>query len=632
MRRRVSQLTPVWLPALALSLLTAAIPTRAQDSIVLPPGQVGTPYSASIQSAGGAPPLTWRVSGGQLPPGLAVSGAGKIEGTPTAASKQAVTFDLTVSDASTPPQSVVQHFSMVVTAAPLHIVGIATTAPTATSSMPLKIIGASNANPHTVGASVSPADTLKAAPASDNETTRAGAHSDPPAEAAGSTPRPKPDPPQGGGAPAPAPAQFSISVDTPKNCAGGNVALTASGPSADMTSWSVTPANSGVFGPQGTSANAILTTSPGLADGTVLTVTGTAGGVSKTSSITIHKPCLGGEIVRAVVGFEQVGASSTPSSQSFMFNFFITRPVPFWGYHGGDPTWGPRLRWWGDIKVASFPYTQKSSVATIAQQFASTFGSQNLNQLAESISFVTGPEVRLWATGSHGSLTDKDSAALFGLTWFAGAGATGPNNPTDNATVFDSPVAGTSQDKLLRNTYANAAFTNCPAPSNPPTPCTNYVAFVPMSGDRFLQQWGSGFRLYTLFTNKSDGSLSFAAPATIEFSIGQNATVTESHLHNFVGHAAAMYPFSIGPRGATGSVVIYLFGEVNTALAKNHIQNTLTLIPALDANNNPIPLSSPSVYQIPVDANRRDTYRIGVGVDLVTIWKSLTASKSNGGT
>lgn len=430
-------------------------------------------------------------------------------------------------------------------------------------------------------------------------------------------------------------AQLSVSPATATVCAGGHLALTANGGAAATASWGVAPTNAGSFDHPASSATTTFTIDAALREGSVVVITAatTPPVQIATSQLTIGPPCssghLGGEIARAVVGFEQVGASATASSQSFMFDFFLTRPVPLFGIPPGDNIWGQRLRWWGDVKVSSFPYTQKSSVATVAQQFASTFGNQDLNKLAESIEFVTGPELRLWTTDSHGSLTDSSTAARFGLTWFAGAGAVGPNNPTDNATVFLSPITGTPQDALLRNLFPGAAFTNCTQSSSSSSPCTNYVAFVPRSADRFLQQWGSGFRLYTIYTNKQSGEPSFAAPATVEFSIGQNAAITESHLHHFVFHAAAMYPFPIGPREAPGTLVIYLFGEVSTALSKNQIQNTLTLIPALDSNNNPIPVSAVGVSQIPVEANRRDTYRIGVGVDLVSVWNKLTGSKTS---
>jgi hypothetical protein len=352
----------------------------------------------------------------------------------------------------------------------------------------------------------------------------------------------------------------------------------------------------------------------------------------------------GGEIVRAVVGFEQIGSSGNPSNQDFSFDFFISRPV------GGtraanrpeDEIWGKRLRWWGDVRIAGVPYTQNTSLAKLASQFTTAFGEQSVSKLAQSIEFQTGPEIRIAGTDPRSSLTDPTSRARFGLMWFAGAGATGPNNPTDNITVYQSPVVGSSQATTLSQVTGlpTCSGTGCPTPPtamtlplNQPSrviplcpasgTCMNYIALLPQTGNRFLQQWGTGLRLYTVFADAQSNPLG-TAPATVEFSLGQNAAVTEGHLSHFVAHAAATYPFSIGPRKAD-SVVIYLFGEVTAALARPRYQDTVTLNPALDSNSTPISVSNPLVTQIPVAANRQDIYRVGVGIDLVSVWKKLTA-------
>jgi hypothetical protein len=59
----------------ALSILTSS----------LPDGAVGAPYSAALSASGGEPPYRWALSSGSLPPGLSLSTAGVISGTPTTA-------------------------------------------------------------------------------------------------------------------------------------------------------------------------------------------------------------------------------------------------------------------------------------------------------------------------------------------------------------------------------------------------------------------------------------------------------------------------------------------------------------------------------------------------------------------
>lgn len=74
--------------ALPLSVATASLPN----------GTLGSPYSAPLAAAGGTPPYTWSLGQGSLPPGLAVSPAGSVSGTPAATG--VFSFALQVTDAA----------------------------------------------------------------------------------------------------------------------------------------------------------------------------------------------------------------------------------------------------------------------------------------------------------------------------------------------------------------------------------------------------------------------------------------------------------------------------------------------------------------------------------------------------
>lgn len=82
---------------------------------ILPAAVVGTPYSTTLQAAGGNSPLTWTLVSGSLPAGLTLSPAGVISGTPTTASSVPFAFTARVADSSTPiPQTATQQFSLTV--------------------------------------------------------------------------------------------------------------------------------------------------------------------------------------------------------------------------------------------------------------------------------------------------------------------------------------------------------------------------------------------------------------------------------------------------------------------------------------------------------------------------------------
>ena len=69
----------------------------------LPSGQVGIPYSATIQASGGKKPYRWEVTAGALPPGMVLSQVDNnaiLSGTPTGACIPACDFVLTVFDSA----------------------------------------------------------------------------------------------------------------------------------------------------------------------------------------------------------------------------------------------------------------------------------------------------------------------------------------------------------------------------------------------------------------------------------------------------------------------------------------------------------------------------------------------------
>lgn len=386
-------------------------------------------------------------------------------------------------------------------------------------------------------------------------------------------------------------AQLTIKADTTSPCSKSDVSLTASGASADMTSWKIDPPDAGML----STMSGAQTTLHILLDEDITVEAKAVDTNAPNLTISVRYCDLRDEVVRALVGFEQVGASGTPSDQNFLFDLFITRP-----------TFNNYVRWWGDVKVASFPQQENTDLVTFGQQFATTFGNLKVNQMAESAEFLTGPEVIITKIPKK-----------FEVSLFAGGGASGPNNPADNVTVFTVPAANSAQ---------SMGFASFVKQFTPNVPTSQYVAFMPESTDRFLREWQGGMRLYTFYNHAQNGL--GGLPASVEFSIGQNEFVTGGHLSGLVGHVAATHPFTF-QTSAGKSVTIYLFGEATTAYVRRSYSTALPLAPAVDSSGNPIPITNSGVTIVTVPGNRRDTYRIGVGMDLISVLTSLWGTSTS---
>ncbi|MGO9402946.1 MAG: Ig-like domain-containing protein [Terriglobales bacterium] len=87
--------------------------TSSACRVVELPDQIpGVPYSTALSAVGGTPPFSWRVSDGEVPLGLSLSSSGFITGTVTGLVEQAVEFEATVTDSSTPQQKAKQRYEI----------------------------------------------------------------------------------------------------------------------------------------------------------------------------------------------------------------------------------------------------------------------------------------------------------------------------------------------------------------------------------------------------------------------------------------------------------------------------------------------------------------------------------------
>ncbi len=119
--------------------LTVGQPALTVTTTSVPAGTVGTPVSLTFAASGGTPPYTWNAAG--LPPGLALSSAGVLSGSPTTSGT--TSFSVAVTDSTGGSANRQFSFTAALPAAPtLNLTGLpATSTPTAQPRLTVGIGG-----------------------------------------------------------------------------------------------------------------------------------------------------------------------------------------------------------------------------------------------------------------------------------------------------------------------------------------------------------------------------------------------------------------------------------------------------------------------------------------------------------
>jgi len=323
-----------------------------------------------------------------------------------------------------------------------------------------------------------------------------------------------------------------------------------------------------------------------------------------------------GEELRAIVGYQQAGASSSDFEQNWFSDFYISRGLHF-HYHARDEKEPERvrLRWWGNVRVASFPQSGNQSVADIATGLSTQLGAVKLNQLAEGAEFLSGLEFQGWRSPALRGFSEN-SRQVFTLGIIAGAGATGFfTSPSHSVQVFQVPAAGSPQFSVFQKSYPGVTTAN--------------VGFISPDLERFPKQWLAGVRLTTHYVDPTGMPL-VSAPAMLAVSLGQNQVLTGGGFKNVVGRVEAFYPLPLGNRGQTVAGAfssLYLFASAQMRVHGGSSQPALVLQPA-DAT---VHAYDPSVTLV-TSQSTRDFYRIGFGIDLVSFVASLTGGQAKANT
>jgi hypothetical protein len=313
---------------------------------------------------------------------------------------------------------------------------------------------------------------------------------------------------------------------------------------------------------------------------------------------------------RAIVGFEQSGASAAASKQKPFLEFFWNPPISTSEDQAAPYRFVyPRASLWGSVRLTSVPRQISSPLVTFAPGFLSPVNEANVNDLVQGFDFLAGAELGIgngFRTGNIGTVCHPTGAPKtcqrVSSYLIGGFGAINPLSPSSSVQVFQRPTNPDDLKKLIGDMTL---------PSN-----IQYLAFASPDRDSFFRQYYAGFRIKThYFLQDPSGSYSLInrPGAMLDVAVGQNEAVSGGKLRGLVLRLDGFYPLPVSDKS-----IFYLYG---TALINLRRQATISdpVILATAPSNVTVPADN--VFVITSPQSNRDVYRIGIGVNLIELFR-----------
>jgi hypothetical protein len=310
---------------------------------------------------------------------------------------------------------------------------------------------------------------------------------------------------------------------------------------------------------------------------------------------------------RAIVGVEQVGASSAAGKSQPFIDFFVNVPL---GKNDSPKFSPPRVSIWTDFRLTSTTAQRFANLSNITTNILRPQANSEINDVVQSFRISAGFDIRLIPekTIFPFFLPGKSSVGLI-----FGAGVTSPltGGKSSVTEIFQIPKVNGQIIPEFSKLFPEI-----------PNDKVN-VGFVTPERDRFLRRWFIGGRLKTRFYKSRSYAMDMS-PAMLDVTIGQDESITRK-LSGKVLNFEGFTPFKIGRLD-----YIYLYGGITTRLTRKVVSNvpSFFLEPAEIAD-----LVDPlKTYLISADENRltvsnRDKYFFGIGIDLIRLFRGTTSSE-----
>lgn len=337
------------------------------------------------------------------------------------------------------------------------------------------------------------------------------------------------------------------------------------------------------------------------------------GSVLKTAPAVLLGKVPAGMVIRGDKAYDQCQELRNPEEKANNVRYV-------WKDRNTDPL-ESRAWWFFNPRITSIPQSPTPLTNLNVQGFTDIFSAKQ-SDIVQGVDVQGGLEIMIVkprdGRAFYGSF--KNTKARLGLAWVVGGGFASPfAAPGTNPTVFTLAT-----NSPLRHQFqaSGTQFCGTPPASSPcdiPASFTN-IAFVNQERSRFFRKYYSGLRMKTYHFSKSYQSYDCnpgyknecegvynAYPGILDLTVGQDEQVTGGHLSRWLLRLDVSYPLPFLPG-------TYAFGGVISAFKKNQNSDPVFL-PATSTTA----ISDPSVFQVKVPLRDRDTYRLGIGVDILQV-------------
>lgn len=378
-------------------------------------------------------------------------------------------------------------------------------------------------------------------------------------------------------------------------------------------------------------------------------------------------------LTRGVVGIDVSAVSSQTVKQAYFVDFDLLAPLNLRpGETKDQDALENRLWVWLNPRITSLPQsTNFSSLATISDtgSFFTPFSSQkNIGDIAQGFDISGGLDIALIKPRDGIPWWGEyvNTKARLAPSFIFGAGVSTPFS-VDQTDVISGITQGIC-DAFSANSHLKAGTApatvsgpgglvctfpsptaSAPTPTSPvlvvpdprdPTKMANdqFIDFVTPERSRFFRRYYAGLRLKTYFfspdvrgdckTERKECEAPYDLfPGIIDLTLGQDESVTKGGFNGLLLRLEGVYPLPF----YSG---LHIFGSVFTSLTGDHLDQPFNSFSPVAANGANTDFNT---FRFATPLLKRDYFRIGIGVDLIQVFKhgkggqptTTTATPSN---